>query len=61
MIDYLKQFDIIGLVETWSSFNDEFDSFLSVIAILIVLGKDVITVLEIEVVYSWKKNMWLHI
>ena len=52
MIDYLKQFDIIGLVETWSSFNDEFDSFLSVIAILIVLGKDVITVLEIEVVYS---------
>ena len=29
MIDYLKQFDIIGLVETWSSFNGEFDSFLS--------------------------------
>ena len=29
MIDFLKQFDIIGLVETWSSFNGEFDSFLS--------------------------------
>ena len=29
MIYFLKQFEIIGLVETWSNFNGEFDPFLS--------------------------------